>query len=1130
MAKPTRGIAGSKLVQVGTSTITISVTVTTERVVYAFVFGVAANTNVPTLNGVAGTLFATHPASGDFKIYKWDNPSAGTYNLVASRTSNASFTYDLGIAYVGYIDADPNPTAVYSMTDNFGAGGVAAITLAGMKAATDDSIFTLFSFPDNGHSTTTATPNASLAAGGQGYSAGVFSASYQAIIDTTGSTYPALRKQDLEIHNTGAGNDHYYLFGLVHAPYGSSYDTSLDIELDGKNSVYHADHSDFDITGDLSVEAWVKLKQVPGSSTEYTLISKYNDATNQRQWRVGIKNPSGTVGMMMATSTNGTSFTEGQVAYPFEAGKWYHCAWTKTGTTFNAYVNGVLVGTSTVAATQFAGSARLDIGAYYDGSAMTNPSDSYLKHVRIFADLRTASEIVSDMMSASVSDANLRGQWAFNGTLADSSGLAHNLTWQNTYANNTIQNLGATYVRDVPRITAPFLSLDLESGSSQYASIADGSQTGLDITPDMTIEAWIRLESRPSNTERYGIVGKFDSSGQWSYTMSYERDDSTGDTLCLNTSANGTTQVQAKVVVPDLELGVWYHVAITKSGTTATAYLNGRNMGTGTVASTLFNSTSAFHIGREGSGTGKYFDGQIKGVRIFSDVRTQSEIISDAWSNSVSDANLKGEWLLDGTLVDTSGNANHLTGSGTPGYLTDIPWTAPAGMSVALEQHLRNGLVSYWTLDEASGSRYDSEALNTLSDNGSTGAATGKKSNGADFENANVSSGSQYLSIADATQVGLDITGDMAISFWMKAETAVHGNPIAKWLTTGNQRSYRFEISSTTLTFQTSPAGSTEESVTYTPGGTLFSTGTWYHIVAVKKGTAGFLFIDGKLVATATFGTATQLNGSGAFTIGAIANPTNYFDGVIDEVAIFNRALGYGEVLDLYANGNAITWAGATQYLKSLIATAVATITWADAITILKALAVTATAVPKLFKGLAKTLSVTAVGTPSIIRAFAKNLQANATAFASMAAGLLYTKTLQATATATASIIAQKVRIVNMVATATATVSLTFNKHLSQALVATASAQASLSRVLSLTKSMAAVAVAQTSIGTMKAISVTLQAIATAMPGVSKALSLSMALTAIGNAITSIGRDYGYLDKYPEQDVEDTYQDKYPLT
>ena len=48
-----------------------------------------------------------------------------------------------------------------------------------------------------------------------------------------------------------------------------------------------------------------------------------------------------------------------------------------------------------------------------------------------------------------------------------------------------------------PILGANTHSIDLESGSSQYLSIADVSQTGLDITGDMTIACAVRVESLP---------------------------------------------------------------------------------------------------------------------------------------------------------------------------------------------------------------------------------------------------------------------------------------------------------------------------------------------------------------------------------------------------------------------------------------------------------------------------------------------------------------------------------------------------------------------------------------------------------------------------------------------------------
>ena len=60
-------------------------------------------------------------------------------------------------------------------------------------------------------------------------------------------------------------------------------------------------------------------------------------------------------------------------------------------------------------------------------------------------------------------------------------------------------------------------SIDLELSSSQYLSITDGNQTGLDLNSDFTIECWIKLEQLPSTVGNLMvIVGKDDR-----YTESY---------------------------------------------------------------------------------------------------------------------------------------------------------------------------------------------------------------------------------------------------------------------------------------------------------------------------------------------------------------------------------------------------------------------------------------------------------------------------------------------------------------------------------------------------------------------------------------------------------------------------------
>lgn len=72
----------------------------------------------------------------------------------------------------------------------------------------------------------------------------------------------------------------------------------------------------------------------------------------------------------------------------------------------------------------------------------------------------------------------------------------------------------------------------------------------------------------------------------------------------------------------------------------------------------------------------------------------------------------------------------------------------------------------------------------------------------------------------------------------------------------------------------------------------------------------GHFYLDGALVGFLSGGFSTIYESSAAFILGALGNPTSHYDGLMDEVAIYNRTLEYGEILDLYNEGSAIPYSG----------------------------------------------------------------------------------------------------------------------------------------------------------------------------------------------------------------------------
>jgi hypothetical protein len=88
--------------------------------------------------------------------------------------------------------------------------------------------------------------------------------------------------------------------------------------------------------------------------------------------------------------------------------------------------------------------------------------------------------------------------------------------------------------------------------------------------------------------------------------------------------------------------------------------------------------------------------------------------------------------------------------------------THTATPTATISPNLNSGLISYWTLDEASGTRQDSLGLNALTDNTSVTSATGKLNYAAQFDASQI----QYLSLADNSSLS---TGhvDFTVSAWV---------------------------------------------------------------------------------------------------------------------------------------------------------------------------------------------------------------------------------------------------------------------------------------------------------------------------------------------------------------------------
>jgi len=230
-------------------------------------------------------------------------------------------------------------------------------------------------------------------------------------------------------------------------------------------------------------------------------------------------------------------------------------------------------------------------------------------------------------------------------------------------------------------------SLDLEASSSQYASITDASQTGLDITGDITIEAWVKVEQLPSTaTTTFNLVSKWAATTSRAYTLSIGSDDKLSFASVDNGGGGGTDFnifKSTSTILGGGDVGNWVHIAFVMDISTPSAvmYKNGLSVAVTDVATyvTTTNNTSApFGIGAEWNGAsyGNYFDGLIDEVRVWDDIRTVTEIADNKDKEiSGASANLQGYWRLNNDYTDETSNGNDLTASGSPVFSTDVPFS-----------------------------------------------------------------------------------------------------------------------------------------------------------------------------------------------------------------------------------------------------------------------------------------------------------------------------------------------------------------------------------------------------------------------------------------------------------------------
>ncbi len=187
-----------------------------------------------------------------------------------------------------------------------------------------------------------------------------------------------------------------------------------------------------------------------------------------------------------------------------------------------------------------------------------------------------------------------------------------------------------------------------------------------------------------------------------------------------------------------------------------------------------------------------------------------------------------------------------------------------------------NFLVAYYPMEQTGAAvREDEVGSNDLAPTNTPATRAGKHNNACDF----IPGSLQYLSIADTAD--LSFTTGFAISVWAYSDDAATRMIVGKIM--NGAASWYLLPDAGTLNFVMTQGNSVQKAI----NSVTWGTGAWKHFLAMATGSVQRIFIDGAEWGTTNAYDDTILAEAYPFFVGRDPWGNSYFDGGIDELAIW---------------------------------------------------------------------------------------------------------------------------------------------------------------------------------------------------------------------------------------------------
>jgi len=393
-------------------------------------------------------------------------------------------------------------------------------------------------------------------------------------------------------------------------------------------------------------------------------------------------------------------------------------------------------------------------------------------------------------------------------------------------------------------------------GVNDHVLVPDAAN--LDLTNQFTLEAWVNPASAVSSYLGAAIISKVggaagDNGYQFGLTQGNKQ------VFCIFNAAGETWPANQLMASPDQPVPVnkWSHIACTYDNSVLKIYLNGALIGSKTIGSkSVVNSSSSLYISGDGNNHA-YFHGLIDEAAVYNTALSAGEIQK---------------------------------------HYTDVQTTTTP-----------SGLVSYWKLDEGSGTTAsDSADSNPGTVNGAVWT-TGIIGNALSFDGVN-----DHVLVPDAAN--LDLTKQFTLEAWINPASVVASSfgaaIISKVGGAAGNNGYQFGLMQ----------GSKQVFCNFNAAGEPWPTNQllaspaqpipvnkWSHIACTYDNSVLRAYLNGALIGSKTIGSKSVVNSSSDLVISGDGNNHGYFHGLIDEAAVYNTALSAGEIQKHYADGQTTT-------------------------------------------------------------------------------------------------------------------------------------------------------------------------------------------------------------------------------